>query len=276
MGLAAWALAQARQGRGACAWRLLYTPPQLKTLPEFHNRRIYCCEVGEAQELDAVGGGDGAFGAGSKGTARAASSCRLASGGGREEATMLVLHVFSAERGEGNNAVSMRSSTRCRGAGGRAKKKGSVTSGRQQGADPWWPRLRRRGAGRGWARAGGRYYGHLRCGSVTSRRVRAGAVDQTLLLTIGITFFVERQRLNSPTYHITLPIALSFFNIIYMFCEWWDSNSQSLSRAYRLIPLHYYTNYVYITFSFPMYYNKPRVIWLFKALNEIIWKCDQL
>jgi hypothetical protein len=66
----------------------------------------------------------------------------------------------------------------------------------------------------------GRYYGHLRCGSVTSRRVRAGAVDQTLLLTIGITFFVERQRLNSPTYHITLPIALSFFNIIYMFCEW--------------------------------------------------------
>jgi hypothetical protein len=105
--------------------------------------------VGEAQELDAVGGGDGAFGAGSKGTARAASSCRLASGGGREEATMLVLHVFSAERGEGNNAVSMRSSTRCRGAGGRAKKKGSVTSGRQQGADPWWPRLRRRGAGRG-------------------------------------------------------------------------------------------------------------------------------
>jgi hypothetical protein len=25
-----------------------------------------------------------------------------------------------------------------------------------------------------------------------------------------------------------------------------------------------------------MYYNKSRVIWLFKALNEFIWKCDQL
>jgi hypothetical protein len=26
----------------------------------------------------------------------------------------------------------------------------------------------------------------------------------------------------------------------------------------------------------PMYYNKSRVIWLFKALNEFIWKYDQL
>ena len=67
---------------------------------------------------------------------------------------------------------------------------------------------------------------------------------------------------------ITIPIALSFFtfilNQIYMFCEWWDSNSilnqiymfvngeirnsQSLSRAYPPLPLHYYINYVYITF----------------------------
>jgi hypothetical protein len=79
---------------------------------------------------------------------------------------------------------------------------------------------------------------------------------------------------------ITIPIALLFFTIIlnqiYKFCEWWDSNSQPLSRAYRPIPLQYYINYVYITFSILMYYNKPRVIWLFKALNEFIWKCVQL
>jgi hypothetical protein len=65
-------------------------------------------------------------------------------------------------------------------------------------------------------------------------------------------------------YPITLSIALSFFTIIlnqiYMFCEWLDSNSQPLSRAYPLIPLHYYNYYGYITFSFLMYYNKPRVI----------------
>jgi hypothetical protein len=81
-------------------------------------------------------------------------------------------------------------------------------------------------------------------------------------------------------YPITLSVALSFFTIIlnqtYMFCKWLDSNSQPLSRAYPPIPLHYYTNYVYITFPFPMYYNKSRVIWLVKALNEFIWKCDQL
>jgi hypothetical protein len=79
---------------------------------------------------------------------------------------------------------------------------------------------------------------------------------------------------------ITIPITLSFFTIIlnqiYMFCEWWDSNSHPLSHAYLPLPLHYYINYVYIMFSFLMYYNKPRVIWLFEALNEFIWKCDQL
>jgi hypothetical protein len=36
----------------------------------------------------------------------------------------------STEHREGNNAVSMRSSARCRGASGRVKKKGSVTLGR--------------------------------------------------------------------------------------------------------------------------------------------------
>jgi hypothetical protein len=83
-------------------------------------------------------------------------------------------------------------------------------------------------------------------------------------------------RNNSPTttyYHTHRPIIL---NQIYMFCEWWDSNSQPLSPAYPHIPLHYYINYIYIMFSFLMYYNKPRLILLFKALNELIWKCDQL
>jgi hypothetical protein len=37
-------------------------------------------------------------------------------------------------------------------------------------------------------------------------------------------------------------------------------NSQPLSHAYVPLPLHYYINYVYITFSFIMYYNKLRVI----------------
>jgi hypothetical protein len=59
-------------------------------------------------------------------------------------------------------------------------------------------------------------------------------------------------------------IALSFFTIIlnqiYMFGEWLDSNSQSLSRAYRPIPLRYYINYIYITISLLISYNKLRVI----------------
>jgi hypothetical protein len=32
----------------------------------------------------------------------------------------------------------------------------------------------------------------------------------------------------------------------------------------------------YIMFSLLMYYNKPRVIWLFEALNTFNWKCCQL
>jgi hypothetical protein len=34
----------------------------------------------------------------------------------------------------------------------------------------------------------------------------------------------------------------------------------SLSHIYPALSLHYYIDYVYITFSFLMYYNKPRVI----------------
>jgi hypothetical protein len=84
-------------------------------------------------------------------------------------------------------------------------------------------------------------------------------------------------RNNSPTttyYHTHRTIIFHYY-FEYMFCEWWDSNSKPLSRTYTL-PLHYYINYVYITFSFLMHYNKPRVIWLFKTINEFIWKCDQL
>jgi hypothetical protein len=78
-------------------------------------------------------------------------------------------------------------------------------------------------------------------------------------------------------YYTHHPIIFTIIlNQIYMFCEWWDSNSHPLSHVYPPLPLHYYINYVYITFSFLMYYNKPRVIWLFEALNEFIWKCDQL
>jgi hypothetical protein len=49
-----------------------------------------------------------------------------------------------------------------------------------------------------------------------------------------------------------------------------EIQTRNLSLAHTL--LYHYTT----TFSFLMYYNKPRVIWLFKELNEFIWKCDQL
>jgi hypothetical protein len=60
-----------------------------------------------------------------------------------------------------------------------------------------------------------------------------------------------------PINHTHRPIIL---NQIYLFCEWLDSNSQHLSRTYPTLPLYYYINCVYITFSFLVYYNKPRVI----------------
>jgi hypothetical protein len=74
-------------------------------------------------------------------------------------------------------------------------------------------------------------------------------------------------RINYPTtthYYHTPPSPYYFFII---FCEWWVLNSQPLSRIYSSLPLHYYINYVYITFSFFMYYNKLRVIWLIEALT---------
>jgi hypothetical protein len=52
--------------------------------------------------------------------------------------------------------------------------------------------------------------------------------------------------------------------------------THNLSLPYPPLPLQYYINCVYIMFSFLMYYNKSRVIWLFEALNIFIWKCDQL
>jgi hypothetical protein len=129
--------------------------------------------VGEGQKLDAVDGGDGAFDVGSKGIARAASSCRLASAGGREEAATLALHIFNAERGEGNNTVSMRSSARCRGAGGRAKKKGSVTFGRAARSRSLVVAAASERCGSRVSTGGGGQV-RLRCGSVTSGRVSVG------------------------------------------------------------------------------------------------------
>jgi hypothetical protein len=55
-----------------------------------------------------------------------------------------------------------------------------------------------------------------------------------------------------------------------------EIRTRNLSRVYPPLPLHNYINYLYITFSFLIYYNKPRVIWLFDALNDFISKCDQL
>jgi hypothetical protein len=82
---------------------------------------------------------------------------------------------------------------------------------------------------------------------------------------------------NSPTttqlsytssYHFSLLFWIKF--------TCFEIRTHNLSRSYLPLPLHYYFNYVYITFSFLMYYNKPRVIWLIKAINEFIWKCNQL
>jgi hypothetical protein len=87
-------------------------------------------------------------------------------------------------------------------------------------------------------------------------------------------YYFENQIQIFPS--IALSFSLLFWIKFKYFCKWWDSNSQPLSRAYPPLPLHYYINYVYISFSFHMYYNKSRTIWLFEILNEFIWKCDQL
>jgi hypothetical protein len=92
------------------------------------------------------------------------------------------------------------------------------------------------------------------------------------------TFFKIIEQLSN---HYLLPYSSHYhfhhyFKLNLIFYEWWDLNSQPLSRAYTPLPQHYYINYVYITFSFLIYYNKPRVIWLFNPLNKFIWKCGQL
>jgi hypothetical protein len=60
---------------------------------------------------------------------------------------------------------------------------------------------------------------------------------------------------------ITIPIALSFSLLFYIKFTCFmngEIRTRNLSRAYPSLSLHYYINYVYITFSFLMYYNKPR------------------
>jgi hypothetical protein len=73
------------------------------------------------------------------------------------------------------------------------------------------------------------------------------------------TFFKLWKQL-SKHYSLYHTHSLTFFTIIlnqsnqiYMFCEWWDSNSRPLSHTYSTLPLPYYINCVYITFSFLMY-----------------------
>jgi hypothetical protein len=58
-----------------------------------------------------------------------------------------------------------------------------------------------------------------------------------------------------PIYHTYHPII---FNQIYMFCVRFELTPHS--RAYPPLPLHYSINYVYIMFSFLVYYNKSGVI----------------
>jgi hypothetical protein len=55
-----------------------------------------------------------------------------------------------------------------------------------------------------------------------------------------------------------------------------DIRTRNLSLAHTILYHYTTTSIMSITFSFLMYYNKPGVIWLFKTLNEFIWKCDQL
>jgi hypothetical protein len=58
---------------------------------------------------------------------------------------------------------------------------------------------------------------------------------------------------------VTIPIALSFFTIILIkltcFVNSKIQTRKPLSPAYPTLPLHYYINYFYITFSLLMYYN---------------------
>jgi hypothetical protein len=69
---------------------------------------------------------------------------------------------------------------------------------------------------------------------------------------------------NSPTTLLITYSSLYHFSLLFWIkftCfvngEIWTR--KPFSRAYPPLPLHYYINYVYITFSFIMYYNKLRV-----------------
>jgi hypothetical protein len=64
-------------------------------------------------------------------------------------------------------------------------------------------------------------------------------------------------RNNSPTLPITLSIALLFWIKFTCFVNA-KNQTRNLSRVYPTIPLHYYINYIYITFSFLMYYITNR------------------
>jgi hypothetical protein len=64
------------------------------------------------------------------------------------------------------------------------------------------------------------------------------------------TFFKLWERLSNH-YHTHRPIIFTII-LNQLFYEWWDSNSQPLSRGYPPLPLHYHINCVYITFSFIM------------------------
>jgi hypothetical protein len=56
-----------------------------------------------------------------------------------------------------------------------------------------------------------------------------------------------------------------------------EIRTHNLSLSHTLL-YHYTTTLIMsiLCFSFHIYYNKPRVIWLFETLNKFIWKCDQL
>jgi hypothetical protein len=84
---------------------------------------------------------------------------------------------------------------------------------------------------------------------------------------------------SSPTttyYHTHRLIIFHLFWIKFTCFVYGEIRTRNISLANTLLYHYTTTSIVYIMFSFLMYYNKPRVIWLFKALNELIWKCDQL
>jgi hypothetical protein len=88
----------------------------------------------------------------------------------------------------------------------------------------------------------------------TRQRKTLGKLRIDFLKKNSKTFFLNYRNYSpNPTYYLThCPIIFHYYfeSNLYVLCEWWDSNSQPPSRAYPPIPLHYYTNYVYITFSF--------------------------